>query len=182
MATIPSPISSSLATPVSIANGGTGAATFIADAVVVGGTTATNPLQSVAALGNQGNPLVSGGAGALPNFTAGLAPIVFGLTDAATILVNAQNGNVQGVTITASRTMGAPSNPLDGMPLVFSVKQGGAGSFTISWTGGAGGYTFGTGSAPTLTTTAGATDYVGFRYNAGIGKWCYQGSEILGFS
>lgn len=173
---------SSLPTPVTVPNGGTGQASVVAYTPVLGGTTATNPFQSVATLGNAGAPLVSQGAAALPVFTAALAPVVFALTDGASIAVNAANGNVQTVTLGGNRTIAAPSNPLPEQPLIFELKQDTSGSRTVTWTSGAGGYTFGTGSAPTLTTTASATDYVGFRYSAIVGKWCYMGSEVLGFS
>jgi hypothetical protein len=172
---------SSITTPVSVPNGGTGGASLAAYAVVTGGTTATNQVQQVATLGNAGNPLVSGGPGAVPDFGA-LATVVIGLTDAATILVNAAAGNQLTVTLAGNRTMGIPSNPIDGQVIIFELKQDATGSRTVTWTSGAGGYAFGTGSAPTLTTTAGATDYVGFRYSAIVGKWCFQGAETLGFS
>ena len=173
---------SSLPTPVSVPNGGTGDASFIAYAPVLGGTTSTNGLQSVAALGGAGNPLVSGGAGAVSSFTIGTAPIVTALTDAATILVNAQLGNYFTVTLGASRTMGAPSNPVSGQFIEFEIKQpSSAGPDTVSWTGGAGGYSFGASGAPTLSVTNSLTDVVGFRYSAAVGKWLYQGSQ-LGYS
>lgn len=55
-------------TDVPVADGGTGNSTMSAYAVVCGGTTTTNPLQSVAALGSAGDVLTSNGAGALPTF------------------------------------------------------------------------------------------------------------------
>jgi len=85
------------------------------------------------------------------------------------------------VTLGGSRTMGAPSNPVNGQPLIFQLTQDGTGSRTITWTSGAGGYTFGAGAAPTLSTAINTTDLVGFRYSAVVGKWCFQGSQ-LGFS
>lgn len=51
-----------------VANGGTGAASETAYAVLCGGTTSTNPLQSVASVGSAGQVLMSNGAGALPTF------------------------------------------------------------------------------------------------------------------
>lgn len=173
---------SSISTPVSVPNGGTGDASLIAYAVLTGGTTATNPVQTVAALGGAGNPLVSGGAGAVPTFTSAMAPIPIALTDAATILVNAALGNYFTVTLGGSRTMGAPSNPTDGQIIVFSIKQpASAGPDTISWTGGAGGYSFGASGAPTLSIANNAVDEVAFRWSAIVGKALYQGSQ-LGFS
>lgn len=51
-----------------IANGGTNKTSFTAYAIICGGTTTTGALQSVASLGTAGQPLLSGGAGALPAF------------------------------------------------------------------------------------------------------------------
>lgn len=53
--------------------GGTGTTSFTAYAVLAGGTTSTNPVQSVAGVGTAGQVLTSNGAGALPTFqnTAG---------------------------------------------------------------------------------------------------------------
>lgn len=98
-------------------------------------------------------------------------PIV-SLTDAATIAVDAAAGTLLRVTLTASRTMGVPSNPKDGQLIMFEITQGGTGSYTITWTSGAGGYLFGTAlPAPTLGTAVGAYDYVGFRYKASANRW-----------
>jgi hypothetical protein len=111
-------------------------------------------------------------------FTGATAPAVVALTDASTIAVNAALGNDFRVTIAASRTMGVPSNPVDGQRIDFIVTQGGAGSFTITWSSASGGYSFGTAGAPTLTTTAGKADIVGFVYNAALTKWLYLGSSL----
>ena len=54
-----------------VAGGGTGLASVTAYAVLCGGTTSTNPLQSIASVGTSGQFLVSNGAGALPTFQNG---------------------------------------------------------------------------------------------------------------
>ena len=51
-----------------VKNGGTGDSSLTAYAVLCGGTTSTNPVQSVASLGTSGQVLTSNGAGALPTF------------------------------------------------------------------------------------------------------------------
>lgn len=56
--------------PVTVAQGGSGATTFVAYTPVTGGTTSTAAFQSVAALGSAGNVLTSNGASALPTFQA----------------------------------------------------------------------------------------------------------------
>ena len=57
-----------LDTPVIVANGGSGRTTATAFAVICGGTTTTNPHQSVASVGTADQVLTSNGAGALPTF------------------------------------------------------------------------------------------------------------------
>ena len=107
----------------------------------------------------------------------------FALTEAATIAVDAAAGRLLTVTLTSSRIMGAPTNPKDGEMIMFKIKQGGAGSFTItSWTSGAGGYQFSASiPAPTLSTTAGLSDYIGFIYDSVSNRWnCL--SYSLGFA
>ena len=98
-----------------------------------------------------------------------VAPAVVGLTDAATIAVDASLGNDFRVTIAGNRTLGNPANPTDGQKIVVQVTQGAGGPFTLSY-GTA--YEFSTGlPQPTLSTTAGTTDLLGFVYNAAKGKW-----------
>lgn len=59
-----------------VAGGGTGRASHTAYAVICGGTTTTNPQQSVAALGAAGTVLTSNGAAALPTFQSVSGSIV----------------------------------------------------------------------------------------------------------
>lgn len=55
-----------------VASGGTGISSTTPYAVLCGGTTSTNPLQSLASVGSSGQVLTSNGAGTLPSFqTAG---------------------------------------------------------------------------------------------------------------
>lgn len=66
--TLPSPNSASIT---AVANGGTGVASLTAYGIVIGGTTSTGPVQSVA-VGTAGQVLTSNGVGAAPTFqTAG---------------------------------------------------------------------------------------------------------------
>ena len=100
---------------------------------------------------------------------AAVAPAVVGLTDAATIAVNASLGNDFRVTIAGNRTIANPSNPTDGQKVVLHVTQGAAGSFALSW-GSA--FQFSDGlPQPVLSTQAGRTDLLGFIFNAAKGKW-----------
>jgi hypothetical protein len=59
---------SALANPLTVANGGTGDSSLTAYAVLCGGTTTTNPVQSIASVGSSTQILTSNGAGALPTF------------------------------------------------------------------------------------------------------------------
>lgn len=98
-----------------------------------------------------------------------VAPAVVALTDAATIAVDASLGNDFRVTLGASRTMGNPSNSTDGQQIIFQITQGSGGSAAITWGSG---YEFSVElPQPTLSTTAGQTDLLGFIYNAAKGKW-----------
>jgi hypothetical protein len=57
-------------TDLAVADGGTGAASFTAYSVVLGGTTSTGPLQNVSGVGTSGQVLTSAGAGAAPTWAA----------------------------------------------------------------------------------------------------------------
>ena len=108
-----------------------------------------------------------------------VAPAVVALADAATITVDASAGNDFRLTIAGDRTMGNPANPADGQKIAFQVTQGTGGSFTLAWGSG---YEFSAGlPQPTLSTTAGNTDLLGFIYNAAKGKWLLA-AAIIGFS
>lgn len=58
------------ASPIEVGLGGTGVATLTAYAVICGGTTTTNPVQSIASVGTAAQVLTSNGAAALPTFQA----------------------------------------------------------------------------------------------------------------
>jgi hypothetical protein len=55
-----------ISTPVSVANGGIGASSLTAYAVLCGGTTSTGNIQSIAGVGTQNQALTSNGAASLP--------------------------------------------------------------------------------------------------------------------
>jgi hypothetical protein len=128
-------------------------------AVGVGGavlTTATAPSASAA---TQATTVDSGA----------IAPAVVNLSDAATIAVDASQGNDFRITIAGNRTMGNPANPANGQQIIFQVTQGSGGSFTLSWGSG---YEFSADlPQPSLSTAAGQTDLLGFVYNASKGAW-----------
>lgn len=111
--------------------------------------------------------------------TGGLAPAVVALADAPTIAVDASRGNDFRVTITADRTMGNPSNPVNGQQIIFQITQGTGAPYTITW-----GSTYDFSAAlpePVLSTAAGQTDLLGFMYNAAKGSWLLA-AYVNGFS
>jgi hypothetical protein len=88
------------------------------------------------------------------------------LVDAPTIAWDCAFGQIAEITLTATRTMGTPTNIKKGY-YTLVIKQGGAGNFNITgwptavfkWPGGV---------APVLSTAAGATDIITFVSNDGV--------------
>ncbi len=68
-------------------------------------------------------------------FTAAQVVASVTLSDASTIATDAALSNSFGVTITASRTMGLPTNLVSGGTYNWEIIQGGSGSYTITWNG-----------------------------------------------
>ena len=97
------------------------------------------------------------GTGEVKHTTATYQDIVTA-TDGATVTFDVSDGNLQTVTLGGNRTL-AISNAKVGQVFMLRLVQDGTGSrvpvffSTIKWAGG---------TAPTLTTTAGKTDIVGF--------------------
>jgi hypothetical protein len=137
-------------------------------------------IAGVAAVGAVFAELRPGTAAAATTVGSGAtAPAVVALTDAATISVDASAGGDFRVTIAGNRTLGNPANPVDGQQIIFQVTQGSGGGHTLTY-GTA--YEFG-GSLPqpSLSTTAGHTDLLGFIYNAAKGTWMLA-AFVNGFS
>lgn len=104
-----------------------------------------------------------------------LAPVT--LTDASTINTDASLGNVFDVTIAANRSMAAPTNPVNGKPIMYRVKHSGA-NRTITWNNGTGGFAFPNGFTLALSTVSGRLDIIGFQYNSAKSKWLFTGATI----
>ena len=101
--------------------------------------------------------------------TYNMTRLVFALTDAATITVDAAVGDVFTVTLAGNRTMGAPTNPVDGRTALFRIRQDATGSRTLAWNAA---FSFATNlPVPVLSTAANKVDYVGFIYNGVTAKW-----------
>lgn len=117
----------------------------------------------------------SSGGAATPAFRALVAADVpvarasVALTDAATIATDASLGNHFRVTLGGNRTMGAPTNPIDGQKIIYELIQDGTGSRTMTWNAV---FVWGVDvTVPTLTTTASKRDFIGFVYNSTAAKW-----------
>ena len=105
------------------------------------------------------------GTGYSPNIT---------LTDAATIAWDTSTGQVATFTfVSSNRTMGAPTNLVNGGFYALAVIQN-SGSNTLTWNSV---FKWASGTAPTLSTAAGARDYFTFRSD---GTNLYQQGASLG--
>ena len=87
---------------------------------------------------------------------------------ATTTAINWNNGNTQSITLAATPTTLTFANGQDGGKYTLIIKQDGTGSRTITWPASV---RFPDGVAPTLTTTAAKTDYIGFIYNGVDSKY-----------
>ncbi|MCK5603829.1 hypothetical protein KAR91_18215 [Candidatus Pacearchaeota archaeon] len=81
------------------------------------------------------------------------------LTDAATISWNLSVNQVAKVTLEDNRILGAPTNQADGATYILRVIQDGTGSRTLTYNAT---FKFPGGTAPTLSTGAGAVDILTF--------------------
>ena len=89
------------------------------------------------------------------------------LTDGGTIAVDWSQGNVQSVTLGGNRTF-TFTNGQDGGKYILMIKQDATGTRTATWPATV---RWPGGTAPTLTTTASRTDYIGFLYNGVDSKY-----------
>ena len=81
------------------------------------------------------------------------------LTDGATINWDTDSNQVAKVTLGGNRTMAAPTNMKDGATYILRIIQDGTGSRTITWNAV---FKWSGGTAPTLSTGAGAIDIITF--------------------
>ncbi|HEV2412219.1 MAG TPA: hypothetical protein VGS28_00230 [Candidatus Saccharimonadales bacterium] len=107
-----------------------------------------------------------------------LTPAAVNLVFGSNIAIDASKGNVFQLTLTASTgTLSNPLNPTNGQHILVAVTQGSGGHFTLSF-GTA--YNFGAAGQPTLSTTAGDVDVLGFVYLTSLSQWLCVGAA-LGF-
>lgn len=94
-------------------------------------------------------------------FTGPPIPQAFNLTDAATVLVDASQGNTARLTLGGNRTIDTPTGGTDNQTLQFQLKQDATGTRVPTWHAD---YIFPPAFTPaTLTTTANAVDLVVFQ-------------------
>lgn len=99
-------------------------------------------------------------------FTGPPIPQVFTLTDAATVLVDASQGNTARLTLGGDRTIDTPTGGTDNQTLQFQLKQDATGTRVPTWHAD---YVFPPSITATLTTTANAVDVVVFQLRST--KW-----------
>lgn len=101
-------------------------------------------------------------------YSAGKGTTIVTLTDAATVAVNAALGNVFTVTLGDNRTLGAPTNAIDGQVITLFVVQDGSGNRTLAWNAI---YLFASAVAPTLSTGINDVDVFTMIYKDATTKW-----------
>lgn len=135
-------------------------------ATMSGYTVDLNSNSNAVALGCR-NVTFSDAAGSFVNLDSNRRRLV-ALTDGATVTVDVETTDIGTVTLGGNRTFAFSGTPYDGQKLELRIRQDGTGSrvpawpASVRWSGG---------TAPTLTTTANKTDYIGFEYNAADSKW-----------
>lgn len=90
-------------------------------------------------------------------------------TDAATITTDAATGNYFRVTLAGNRTLGNPSNALDGQRIIWELIQDGTGTRILAYDTK---FAFGTDiTGAVLTTTASKRDFLTVLYNSTADKF-----------
>jgi hypothetical protein len=144
---------------------GAGAFTTLSASSTVSGTGFTNYLASPPSIGTTAPGVVRATYGYSANIT---------LSDAATIVWDTTTGQVATFTfVSTNRTFGAPTGLVNGAFYALAVIQNG-GSNTLTWNAV---FKWASGTAPTLSTAAGAKDYFTFRSD---GTNLYQQGSSLG--
>lgn len=135
------------------------------------------------AVGSSGQVLTSNGAGAAPTMqTLGATARTYTkqqnfaeatLTDAANISWNLDDAQTAKVTLAGNRTLDNPTNLVAGGTYVLRIIQDGTGTRTLAY-GSA--YKFPGGTAPTLSTAAGAEDIITFYCDGTNMNGVFQGN------
>jgi len=101
---------------------------------------------------------------AVNNWTAGQSGEITALTSSATITIDMADSNNFSVTLAHNATFANPSNDTAGQSGSIFITQDGTGSRTASWGTD---WEFAGGTAPTLTTTAAASDRIDYVIKSG---------------
>ena len=101
---------------------------------------------------------------AVNNWTAGQSGEITALTSTATITIDMADSNNFSVTLAHNATFANPSNDTAGQSGSIFITQDGTGSRTASWGTD---WEFAGGTAPTLTTTAAASDRIDYVIRSG---------------
>ena len=101
---------------------------------------------------------------AAQNWTKGQRGEITALTDGASITIDMADSNNFSVTLGGNRTFANPSNDTAGQSGSIFITQDGTGSRTASWGTD---WEFAGGTAPTLTTTAAASDRIDYVIRSG---------------
>ena len=105
------------------------------------------------------------------------------MTFASTVYTNAGIGIEKTIqfefTATSNFTLANPTNSAHGKKIMYKIKQDSTGSRVITYGSNFRGST--DQALPTLTTTALYVDYIGFSYDAVVGKWNCLG-KMQGFA
>lgn len=138
-------------TDLAVADGGTGASSFISGALLKGaGTSAI----TTATAGTD-----YAGIDTAQTFTKGQRGEITALTDGSTITPDLADSNNFSVTLGGNRTLANPSNIVAGQSGSFFITQDGTGSRTLAYGSY---YDFAGGTAPTLSTAASAVDRIDY--------------------
>ena len=142
----------------------------------VSSTAAEINYNDIATLGTSAaSKTITADANGLTKITGAVLNVEDTLTDASTITWDVIASPVAKVTLSANRTIAAPSGstPAAGQFIALTVIQDGTGSRTLTWNAT---YEFKDDTAPTLTTTASKGDLFIFKYNGS--KWLEVGRNL----
>ena len=136
-------------------------ATGIDAAKLADGSVSNTEFQYINSLSSNAQTQINAKAavGTANTWTAGQRGEITALSDGATITVDMADSNNFSVTLGGNRTFANPSNDTAGQCGSIFITQDGTGSRTASWGSD---WDFAGGTAPTLTTTAGAVDRIDY--------------------
>lgn len=92
------------------------------------------------------------------------------LTDGASVAIDASAGDLFLLSAAGDRTLQAPSNPISDKKIIIAHTASGA-ARTLTLTGGAGGFAFGSDITALTHTASGKTDYIGCVYKQATNAW-----------